>query len=153
MKENHTQYFPAFFNLDGQRVLVVGSGEVAKRKLALLMRTGARITLVAPQILPELEAGAARGELRLLMRDFEPAELDGMRLVIVATSRRAINRWIATLCEACGLPVNVVDDRDRVTLPCRCHGQQCRDLECTAWLGNPAHLDGPTPPHAPRISA
>jgi siroheme synthase-like protein len=61
LKENHTQYFPAFFNLDGQRVLIVGGGEVAKRKLALLMRTGARITLVAPQILPELEAGAARG--------------------------------------------------------------------------------------------
>ena len=106
------QYFPAFFNLDGQKVLVVGGGEVARRKLALLQRTDARITLVAPRIAPELEAGGARGEFQLLTREFEPTDLDGMRMVIVATSRRAINRWIATLCEARGVPVNVVDDRE-----------------------------------------
>lgn len=107
------KYFPAFFNLDAQNVLVVGGGEVAKRKLTLLQGTGACITLVAPQILPDIAGAAtARGELRLIEREFEPTDLDGMRLVIVATSRRATNRWIAALCEARGLPVNVVDDRE-----------------------------------------
>jgi len=102
-------YFPVFFNLAGARVLVVGGGEVALRKVTLLERTGALITLVAPEIRPELQARTA---LSLRAREFEPADLEGMRLVIVATSRRAINRWIASLCEAQAIPVNVVDDKE-----------------------------------------
>jgi uroporphyrin-III C-methyltransferase/precorrin-2 dehydrogenase/sirohydrochlorin ferrochelatase len=105
-------YFPVFFDLTGQRVLIVGGGEVALRKIMLLERTGALITVVAPAIAPELMALAAAGKLKLAMREFEPADLDAARLVIVATSRRAVNRWIAKLSEARNIPVNVVDDRD-----------------------------------------
>jgi uroporphyrin-III C-methyltransferase / precorrin-2 dehydrogenase / sirohydrochlorin ferrochelatase len=105
-------YFPVFFNLSGQKVLVVGGGEVSLRKVGLLERTGASITVIAPRMHPELSARAAGGALKLENREFVPADLDGMRLVIVATSRRAINRWIATLSESRGIPVNVVDDRE-----------------------------------------
>jgi uroporphyrin-III C-methyltransferase/precorrin-2 dehydrogenase/sirohydrochlorin ferrochelatase len=105
-------YFPVFFDLTGQRVLIVGGGEVALRKITLLERTGALITVVAPAIAPEVMALAAAGKLKLAIREFEPADLDGARLVIVATSRRAVNRWIAKLSEARNIPVNVVDDRD-----------------------------------------
>jgi uroporphyrin-III C-methyltransferase / precorrin-2 dehydrogenase / sirohydrochlorin ferrochelatase len=105
-------YFPVFFDLNGQKVLVVGGGEVALRKVCLLERAGALITLVAPQIAPELEDRAAAGKLKLEIREFIPADLDGARLVIVATSRRAVNRWIATLSDSRAIPVNVVDDRE-----------------------------------------
>jgi len=105
-------YFPVFFDLAGQRVLIVGGGEVALRKISLLERTGALITVVAPEIAPELMALAAAGKLKLAIREFEPLDLDGARLVIVATSRRAVNRWIATLSESRHIPVNVVDDRE-----------------------------------------
>ncbi|HWX32470.1 MAG TPA: siroheme synthase CysG [Steroidobacteraceae bacterium] len=103
-------YFPVFFDLNGQKVLIVGGGEVALRKVSLVERTGALITLVAPQIAPELMQRAAAGKLKLALREFAPDDLDGARLVIVATSRRAVNRWIATLSEARNIPVNVVDD-------------------------------------------
>src|SRR5580692_3336145 len=105
-------YFPAFFDLTAQKVLVVGGGEVASRKLALLSRSGAKVTLVAPEIRPEVAAQAAAGKISVVVREFIPSDLDGARLVIVATSRRAVNRWIATLSEARGIPVNVVDDRE-----------------------------------------
>jgi uroporphyrin-III C-methyltransferase / precorrin-2 dehydrogenase / sirohydrochlorin ferrochelatase len=105
-------YFPVFFNLAGQKVLVVGGGEVALRKVALLERAGAAITLIAPRIHTELMARAAAGAIKLAIREFEPADLDGARLVIVATSKRATNRFIATLSDSRGIPVNVVDDRD-----------------------------------------
>jgi uroporphyrin-III C-methyltransferase / precorrin-2 dehydrogenase / sirohydrochlorin ferrochelatase len=105
-------YFPVFFNLQGQAVLVVGGGEVASRKVSLLERSGAVITVVAPEIAPDLLDRAAQGLLTVARREFLPADLDGSRLVIVATSRRAVNRWIATLSEARGIPVNVVDDRE-----------------------------------------
>jgi uroporphyrin-III C-methyltransferase/precorrin-2 dehydrogenase/sirohydrochlorin ferrochelatase len=105
-------YFPVFFDLAGQKVLIVGGGEVALRKLSLLERTGANITLVAPEIAPEVMQRAAAGKLKLAIREFAPDDLDGARLVIVATSRRAVNRWIANLSESRHIPVNVVDDRE-----------------------------------------
>ncbi len=105
-------YFPAFFDLSAQKVLIVGGGEVALRKLAQLVRTGAKVTVVAPDILPELRDHAADGRINVLLREFVPSDLDGARLVIVATSRRAVNRWIAALSEARGIAVNVVDDRE-----------------------------------------
>jgi uroporphyrin-III C-methyltransferase/precorrin-2 dehydrogenase/sirohydrochlorin ferrochelatase len=104
-------YFPVFFDLAGQRVLVVGAGEVALRKISLLERSGALITVVAPEIAPELIARAARGSLELKFREFIPADLEGARLVIVATASRAVNRWIAKMADAHAIPVNVVDDR------------------------------------------
>jgi uroporphyrin-III C-methyltransferase/precorrin-2 dehydrogenase/sirohydrochlorin ferrochelatase len=112
-------YFPVFFDLTGQKVLVVGGGDVALRKISLLERTSALITVVAPDVAPELLARAASGKLQLAIREFIPADLDGVRLVIVATSRRAVNRWIANLSESRNIPVNVVDvpaiiDRDPV---------------------------------------
>jgi uroporphyrin-III C-methyltransferase / precorrin-2 dehydrogenase / sirohydrochlorin ferrochelatase len=105
-------YFPVFFDLTGQKVLIVGGGEVALRKVSLLERTGALITVVAPDIAPELMQRAAAGKLKLAIREFAPDDLDGARLVIVATSRRAVNRWIANLSESRSIPVNVVDDRE-----------------------------------------
>jgi uroporphyrin-III C-methyltransferase/precorrin-2 dehydrogenase/sirohydrochlorin ferrochelatase len=105
-------YFPVFFDLAEQRVLVVGGGEVALRKVSLLERTGASISVVAPQIVPELLERATAGKLTVTLREFAPEDLDGARLVIVATSRRAVNRWIAKLSESRNIPVNVVDDRE-----------------------------------------
>jgi uroporphyrin-III C-methyltransferase/precorrin-2 dehydrogenase/sirohydrochlorin ferrochelatase len=112
-------YFPLFFNLQGQRVLVVGAGSVALRKVQLLERAHAAIAVVAPEVAPELSQLAAAGTIEVRIREFTAEDLEGARLVIVATSRRAVNRWIASLCEARGIPVNVVDDRkaSRVIVP------------------------------------
>ncbi len=68
--------------------------------------------MVARDVVPELSDRAAAGSIRVVIREFVPEDLDGARLVIVATSRRAVNRWIAALSEARGIPVNVVDDRE-----------------------------------------
>ncbi|HEX4152172.1 MAG TPA: siroheme synthase CysG [Steroidobacteraceae bacterium] len=112
-------YFPLFFDLNGQRVLVVGAGAVALRKVQLLLRAHAAVIVVAPQVAPELLRLAAQGHIEIRGREFTAEDLDGARLVIVATARRAVNRWIASLCEARAIPVNVVDDRkaSRVIVP------------------------------------
>jgi uroporphyrin-III C-methyltransferase/precorrin-2 dehydrogenase/sirohydrochlorin ferrochelatase len=111
-EDEGVKYFPVFFDVEGLRVLVVGGGEVALRKVALLERSGAAITVVAPRIHAELAERGAAGAIKLVVREFIPEDLDGVRLVIVATSRRAVNRFIATLSEARAIPVNVVDDRE-----------------------------------------
>jgi uroporphyrin-III C-methyltransferase/precorrin-2 dehydrogenase/sirohydrochlorin ferrochelatase len=105
-------YFPVFFDLRGQPVLVVGGGEIALRKISLLERAGAHITVVAPAVLPELLERGAAARLTVHLREFAPADLDGPRLVIAATSRRSVNRWVAKLADTRGIPVNAVDDRE-----------------------------------------
>src|SRR5258706_14042007 len=106
------KYFPVFFNLKGLRVLVVGGGDVALRKVSLLERTGAVVPVVAPRVTPPLAERGAAGTIKLVLREFVPEDLDGARLVIVAPSRRAVNRFIAKLSDARAIPVNVVDDRE-----------------------------------------
>ena len=112
-------YFPLFFDLRGQKVLVVGAGAVALRKVQQLERAQAAIIVVAPHATPALAQRAADGALELRLREFASEDLEGARLVIVASSRRAVNRWVASLAEARGIPVNVVDDLEasRVIVP------------------------------------
>ena len=99
-------YFPVFLKLAGERVLVVGGGEVALRKVRLLLRAGARIVLVARELHPELASGA----LAPAAAQFDPAQLDGCRLAIAATDDAALNARVAAAARARGVPVNVVDD-------------------------------------------
>jgi uroporphyrin-III C-methyltransferase / precorrin-2 dehydrogenase / sirohydrochlorin ferrochelatase len=102
-------YFPIFMRLVDQPVLVVGGGEVAARKVELLRRTGARVTIVSPVVAPPVtELLTAR--IVHVAAEFAPGHLDGQRLVIAATNRRALNAWVERLATARGIPVNVVDD-------------------------------------------
>lgn len=103
-------FFPLSLRLEGRRVLVVGGGEVAARKLRLLLKTGALVEVAARELNAEVSAWADLGRLAWLGSDFEPAMLAGCRLVIAATDDRALNRAVADAAERLGIPVNVVDD-------------------------------------------
>jgi uroporphyrin-III C-methyltransferase/precorrin-2 dehydrogenase/sirohydrochlorin ferrochelatase len=105
-------YFPIFLRLTGEPVLVVGGGEVAARKIDLLLRTGAEVTVVSPELIDTLAQKVAAGELEYVAEEFRPELLDGKRLAIAATDKHAINAWVAHQAERRNIPVNVVDDRE-----------------------------------------
>jgi uroporphyrin-III C-methyltransferase/precorrin-2 dehydrogenase/sirohydrochlorin ferrochelatase len=105
-------YFPIFLKLTDQPVIVVGGGVVAARKIELLRKAGALITVVAPELCDNVSALVAQGALKHLSEEFKPEHLDGMRLAIAATSRQAVNAWVAHQAEVRNIPVNVVDDRE-----------------------------------------
>ncbi len=102
--------FPAFLDLRGRPVLVVGGGAVARRKIAALLPTGARVRVGAPEFAPEVTAWAAEGRIELLTGRFEPAWLDDVWLAIAATDDPDANRAVATAAEARRIWANVVDD-------------------------------------------
>ena len=106
------RYFPLFLDLRGRSVLVVGGGAVAERKVKLLVDSGARVTIVAPDLCAGLAQRVARGELAHRVGDFVAADLAAQRLVIAATDDPAANRAVASAAEARGLFVNVVDDAE-----------------------------------------
>ena len=96
----------------GRAGLVGGGGTVAARKLQKLLPYGPRLTVAAPEILPEIEAVPG---LTLLRRTFDPAMLEGTFFVIAATDSREANREIAALCRKKDIPVNAVDDKEGCT--------------------------------------
>ena len=101
-------YLPVFLDLKQRPCLLAGGGNVALRKLRLLLDAGASVTVVAPSIHPDIIAAGAAVTLR--MRAFEDTDILGQDLVIAATSDDAVNRHIFTLCRHAGTPVNVVDN-------------------------------------------
>ena len=103
-------YFPFFMDLEGREGLIVGGGAVAARKVEKLLPYGPRLTVAAPEILPEI--GEAPG-VTLLRRAFAPAMLEGKFFVIAATDSREANREVAALCREQGILVNAVDDKEQ----------------------------------------
>jgi uroporphyrin-III C-methyltransferase/precorrin-2 dehydrogenase/sirohydrochlorin ferrochelatase len=111
------RYFPLFADLRDRRVLVVGGGGVAERKVRLLLEAGAHVTVVAPEIrrpLPQM-AGEGRGEGSLTLRHeaFRPEHLDAVVLAIAATDDTAVNAQVAAAGRRWNVLVNVVDDVER----------------------------------------
>jgi uroporphyrin-III C-methyltransferase/precorrin-2 dehydrogenase/sirohydrochlorin ferrochelatase len=103
------EFLPVFLRLQGQAALVVGGGQVALRKVHMLLRSGAQVRLVAPDISPEVKQLLAAPPHALLERGFEAGDLDGVKLVIAATDDKALNRQVFDLASQRNLPVNVVD--------------------------------------------
>ena len=106
------QYLPLFLNLQQQRCLVVGGGEVAARKLELLIKAGVDITVVAISLCQRVEELKSQYPLTIKLNAFSPDDLANAQLVVAATDNRELNAEIAANAKAIGLWVNVVDRPD-----------------------------------------
>jgi uroporphyrin-III C-methyltransferase/precorrin-2 dehydrogenase/sirohydrochlorin ferrochelatase len=102
-------FLPTFLDVREQPCLVVGGGEVAARKCALLLRAGARVTVLAPELSAAFDADLAAGRIAHRAARFRDEDLDGVALAIAATSDEAVNRAVAAAAKARRVPVNVVD--------------------------------------------
>jgi uroporphyrin-III C-methyltransferase/precorrin-2 dehydrogenase/sirohydrochlorin ferrochelatase len=108
-------YLPVFLQLRSVRAVIVGGGRVAARKADLLLRAGARLTVVAPRLIEDLHDRATAGELTHLAESFVPAHLDVAALAIAATGLRDVNIAVSEAARARSIPVNGVDDASRST--------------------------------------
>jgi len=82
---------------------------VAARKVAMLLRAGSVITVVAPVLCDELEKLRASGEILYIGREFHDDDINGMVLVIAATDNETVNRQVSVVADSQRIPVNVVD--------------------------------------------
>jgi len=108
-------YLPVFLRLEGKPALVVGGGQVAARKADWLLKARARVTLVAPRLVPALAAHAANGQLRHLESGFAPQQLEGAVVVVAASDDGALNAAVAAAARTRRIPVNVVDSAELST--------------------------------------
>jgi uroporphyrin-III C-methyltransferase/precorrin-2 dehydrogenase/sirohydrochlorin ferrochelatase len=82
-------------DLAGRRVVVVGAGTVAQRRLPRLVAAGAEVLVIAPEATPAVEAMATAGELRWQQRSYADGDLDGAWYALACTSQPAVNAAIA----------------------------------------------------------
>ena len=101
------RYFPLFADLRGRRVLVVGGGAVAGRKLRLLLEAGAQVTVVAPEFDDSLRE--VEGSVTFLREPFRASHFDGVVLAVAATDDPDVNAHVAAVGRERNVLVNVVD--------------------------------------------
>ena len=102
-------FFPIFVDLSQKKVLVVGGGKVAQRKVRSLLRFTKNIKVVAPRVSRELEELIKEKGLKLVRRYFRSSDLKGVDLVIVAVNKLSLQERIFRMCEKRGILCNSVD--------------------------------------------
>lgn len=102
-------YLPIFIDVKQQPCLIVGGGAVAARKMAVLRKAGASITVVSPSLSSELAMHLEKGNIQHEARVFTDSDIDGCVLVVAATDNAEINQHIASLAKQKNILVNVVN--------------------------------------------
>lgn len=99
-------YYPSFLNLIGKRAVVIGGGGVAERKILTLLKAGARVTVISPQLTKRIEKEKRKNNIKHISRHYRKGDLKNAFIIIAATDSQAINKHISedALCL-----VNVVD--------------------------------------------
>ena len=105
-----TQYYPAFLNLEGKRVLLFGGGAVALRKAKALVRSGACINAIAKEFSPSFLKFSEKNGITAKHGSTVPENLKSFPIVVAATSDAHFNHKVYDACVKKGILVNVVDD-------------------------------------------
>jgi uroporphyrin-III C-methyltransferase / precorrin-2 dehydrogenase / sirohydrochlorin ferrochelatase len=100
---------PIFMKLQGRRCVVIGGGEVAVRKVTMLLKAEAAVEVISPDLSHELTDMLAENRIRYVPSVFLPEQLDGACLVIAATDNKTLNQTVSEQAKARNIPVNVVD--------------------------------------------
>ena len=103
--------YPVGLRLHDRRVVVVGGGQVAHRRVAGLLAARARVTVVSPEVTPAIEALVEPGSLSWIRRGYEPGDLDGAWYAVAATDDPSVNAAVAEEAERARLFCARADDR------------------------------------------
>ena len=107
------ELFPLFLKLEGRACLVVGAGRVAESKIESLVRSGAKVRVVAPEATEAVRKAARSGAIVWEQRSYQPSDLAGAFLVIAATSSPELHAEIFQQARRAGVLCNAVDEPER----------------------------------------
>lgn len=106
-------YFPMFVDLAEKKVVVVGAGTIAKRRIRSLIEFTNHLYVIAPEVNKELLDLEKDGKLTILKKKYDRKDLYGADLVIAATSDHKVNDDIFSVCKCMGITVNVCSDKTK----------------------------------------
>jgi len=102
-------YYPIYLDIEDRDVVIIGGGNVCARKAETMMKYGARVTVVSPELTDEIEEWAREGKLAIRRKRYEESDVAGANIVIASTDDQGVNEQIAADCRRLRIPVNVVD--------------------------------------------
>lgn len=103
------QALPIFFNIAQRRCLVIGGGDVATRKVTMLLKAQGNVVVISPELTSELQQMLEKNEIEYVRDSFSPEQLTGACLVIAATDDELVNEAVSVAAKRMNIPVNVVD--------------------------------------------
>jgi len=106
-------YLPVLLKLRDRPCLVVGGGAVATQKVEALLKTGARVTVISPQVTEGIERLVAACQLQLVRRAYGKGDLKGFYLAYAVTGIAALDEQIAQDAESEDVLLNVADRASR----------------------------------------
>jgi len=109
------KYYPVNLNIKNRPCVVIGGGRVAERKVKNLLRHGARVRVISPDVTVRLLEWVSQGKIHYTRSEYRPSHLKGAFLVYAATSDRKVNARIAREAARRKLLVNVVDSATEST--------------------------------------
>jgi precorrin-2 dehydrogenase/sirohydrochlorin ferrochelatase/precorrin-6A/cobalt-precorrin-6A reductase len=118
-EQNRQRFFPLFMDLRNRKILVVGGGNIAQRRIEILCSFGATVEIISPSVTEELRTIIQNHRLRFVDKKYEKGDLDYFHtwLVIAATDNREVNCCIARDAREKGIFVIVSDCREE----CNCY--------------------------------
>ena len=111
-KEQRITYYPVFLNIKGKKCVVVGGGQVALRKVRVMLEHGSDVEVISPDLCPEMAELAVSGTIHALAREYQAEDLKNAFVAIAATDNSEINRSVVAEARRSAVLVNVVDDAE-----------------------------------------
>lgn len=102
--------YPIFLKLEGHKVLIVGGGAIAEQKIEAVLRSATDVTVLSPQISPQIERWLGQDRLKHVAQEFQPGMTAGYFLVIACTDSEDVNRAVYKEAREAGALANAVDD-------------------------------------------
>ena len=113
MTDEARPYFPMFVDISHKKVVVVGAGTIAKRRIRTLVDFTENLTVIAPEVNPELLELQSPGKILILKKQYQREDIYDADLVIAATNDHQTNEDIYSVCKCMGITVNVCSDKNK----------------------------------------
>lgn len=107
------QYFPLFMDISDKKIVVVGAGKIAARRVKTLVDFGAAIVVVAPQISQELEQMEQEHKITIIRREYQREDIYDAWMVLATTDNHKLNEEIYSVAKCLGALVNVASNREK----------------------------------------
>ncbi len=105
-------YFPVFADLSGRKIIVIGGGKIALRRVRTLLPFAPVITVIAPRAEEGIRELCSARKIEWIERAYREGDEDGADIVLAATDCRELNRKIAESCREKRIPVNAADKKE-----------------------------------------
>ena len=111
--KNETGYFPLFMDISDKKIVVIGGGNIAARRVKVLSQFCRNLTVVAPRIHPDLLTLEEKGQIRVIRREYEREDIYDAWMVLATTDQHKLNEEIYSVAKCLGALANVASNREK----------------------------------------